>query len=394
MSRKPASLRMNPVQLYNRLQVMGGLLLIDTRTYQATENKGGDSGENTAKNTAKNTAENTAENTVENTEATENTVENTATAEKSAENDTKHDASEQTQTAESEIHIIRSSIHVPSMLFASSCTLSQKLDLISQSLSENDTALFNRRKLKEIVCYSDEGSHLWMCELRDILVEEAEVFSVAIVDAPFSLFKQMYPFMCAPLNGVSAGSIGMYKIYPNEIETGLYLGNRRQAMDEEIMLNHLDFTHVVDLHDADIPAAFTFQEQGIKYFTLAIWDNDQAVFGKAFEQIFEFVENARSAAEHTQQGRTKKTKILFHCNQGISRSASCMIYYMMRKHKISLLGAFTAVQNARDCASPNHAFARQLLLEEHRLYGKQSDLTILSYPQGLGASPRGSCVIG
>jgi len=344
---------------------MGGLLLIDTRSHQLADKK--------------EIRSSSAETTAENIE----TAENITTAEKKE--------LEGTIEGKSEIQIIRSSIQIP-VQNVESCALPEKLDRIAKSLSENDAAVFGRRKLKEVVFYSDESSHSWMCELRDILLEEGEVFSVAIVDAPFSHFERLYPFLCVPLSE-GGGSFGMYKVYPNEVEAGLYLGNRRQAMDEEIMLNHLDFTHVVDLHDADIPAAFTFQSQGIKYFTLAIWDNDQAVFGKAFEQIFEFVENARSVAEHTQQGRTKKTKILFHCNQGISRSASCIIYYMMRKHKISLLGAFTAVQNARDCASPNYAFARQLLLEEERLCGTQSDLTVLSYPKNLGTSPRGSCVI-
>lgn len=387
MPRQPASLHMNPIQLFNRLQVMGGFLLIDARSFPQ-ESKAETDSKNSKPETTEttNTAENTVENTVENT-AIENTIES-----KLAEDAENKPAAEKTQT-EAKMHIIRSSIRIPSGLFEPQCTLAEKLDCISRGLSEEDAALFSRRKLREVVCYSDEDSHQWMCELSDILLEEGEVFSVAVMDAPFAEFESLFPFMCAPVGASPGGAIGLYKVYPNQIEAGLYLGNRRQAMDDEIMLNHLDFTHVVDLHDADIPAAFTFQSQGIKYFTMAIWDNDQAVFGKAFDQIYEFVEAARATPEHNQQGRVKKTKILFHCNQGISRSATCMIYYMMRKHKISLLGAFTLVQNARDCASPNNAFTRQLLLEEERLYGKQSDLSALSYPKDLGKSPNGTCVI-
>lgn len=464
-SRRPASLRITPIELYNRLQVMGGLLLIDTRpkrrrrrttvsrrisldlddlhsnntvpplntidfpekrTSTQTERSTGDSNVMTS---------NVLENSNISTQDSDN-LEQSATSgnqlssevfelksssgddqSKSAapgstsaglENKTAGDSmsarvdsflleKRNSQTA-IVTEIIRSSICIPSRgIFIPEHTLTDKINLITESLTEADAVLFRRRKLVQAVLYSDESSHHWMLDLRDILLEEGAVLSVAIMETPFSAFQRLYPFMCVP--GVSSEEknreYGLFKIYPNEIEPGIFLGNRRQSLDDEIMLRELGFTHVIDLHDADIPAALTFQSQGVKYFTLAIWDREDADFGKAFEQIYDFVKSARASAIYHYQGTSRKTKILFHCNQGISRSSSCVIYYIMRKHHVPLTKAFQIVQNARDCVYPNSAFMKQLLHEEQKIFGTQSDISVLSvaYDKDLGKPEPYRCAL-
>jgi hypothetical protein len=52
--------------------------------------------------------------------------------------------------------------------------------------------------------------------------------------------------------------------------------------------------------------------------------------------------------------------ILVHCMAGVSRSASMVIYYLMKKNHWSFIKAFSTVQNARSIAKPNDSFRAQL----------------------------------
>ena len=53
-------------------------------------------------------------------------------------------------------------------------------------------------------------------------------------------------------------------------------------------------------------------------------------------------------------------KILVHCVAGMSRSASCVIAYLMKTKQIGYEEALAMTKAKRSCVEPNNAFVRQL----------------------------------
>ena len=69
-----------------------------------------------------------------------------------------------------------------------------------------------------------------------------------------------------------------------------------------------------------------------------------------FDETFKFIKDAKE-----QGGR-----ILVHCKMGVSRSASCVIAYLMKEYKIDVDEALKMTRNERPIVDPNEGFLRQL----------------------------------
>jgi len=64
--------------------------------------------------------------------------------------------------------------------------------------------------------------------------------------------------------------------------------------------------------------------------------------------------------------------VLVNCYAGISRSATIVIAYMMRKFNMNLNTAFLEVREARNRICPNKQFMQYLLEDEKNLFGENS----------------------
>ena len=51
--------------------------------------------------------------------------------------------------------------------------------------------------------------------------------------------------------------------------------------------------------------------------------------------------------------------VLVHCAQGVSRSASLILAFLMRKHNMSLKAAYQLLKQKRPVVKPNTNFLRQ-----------------------------------
>jgi protein-tyrosine phosphatase len=52
----------------------------------------------------------------------------------------------------------------------------------------------------------------------------------------------------------------------------------------------------------------------------------------------------------------KGERILVHCHQGISRSATIIIAYVMRRDRLTLQKAYELVKSRRELVFPNYGF--------------------------------------
>ena len=68
-----------------------------------------------------------------------------------------------------------------------------------------------------------------------------------------------------------------------------------------------------------------------------------------FEKGFDFIEEKR-----------KKHNVLVHCYAGVSRSASIVIAYLMKKNNWNFDKSFNFVKEIRGCVCPNSGFQKQL----------------------------------
>lgn len=260
----------------------------------------------------------------------------------------------------------------------------QTLEDVERGLLDEQRFLFSskKRKLRDVVLFGDAVKKLaadevddskssrWLKKLERLIVEDALVTSVKLLSDGFLTFKYRYPFyttsalidkISGKLKRTKSGTHNLN--YPNEILEGfLFLGNMWHAQSKQVM-SHLGITHVVN---ASLDVGNTFESDGVKYFNVTIKDRPDADIASFFDAAFRFIESAK---------RTQHGRVLVHCTQGISRSATLVIMYLMRANNWSLVTAVNFAMASRGVVYPNQGFVKSLMLEEFRLY-KGNSITL------------------
>ncbi|CAF1181463.1 unnamed protein product [Rotaria sordida] len=157
----------------------------------------------------------------------------------------------------------------------------------------------------------------------------------------------------------------------HEIIPRLFLGDYRLAVDP-IKLKKLGFTHILNAAEGrkfgQINTSATYYEEvGIKYKGFSIIDSPAYKIGTHFEEAIQFLEEALN---------NKKNRVYVHCQQGISRSATLIIAYLLHTYEhMSLFDAFQLVATRRRIW-PNDGFCRHLLqLEKNKKEKKDNEET-------------------
>ena len=127
------------------------------------------------------------------------------------------------------------------------------------------------------------------------------------------------------------------EIIPNK----LYLGNNESAKNLEILQNH----NITSILICGYFLSEFFPGQFI-YKTLEIQDNEYEIIINSLIKGIEFIENNKT--------------ILVHCREGISRSSTIVIGYIMYKEKKSYIEAENFVREKKDDIKPNENFVKQL----------------------------------
>lgn len=88
----------------------------------------------------------------------------------------------------------------------------------------------------------------------------------------------------------------------------------------------------------------------MKILKRSIEDNKNSNISVLFDETFNFIDNAIKNNEN----------VFVFCALGVSRSATIVIAYLMRKNSLKFEEAFKVVKNKRSIIDPNSGFIEQL----------------------------------
>ncbi|XP_057989513.1 protein-tyrosine-phosphatase MKP1 isoform X2 [Hevea brasiliensis] len=140
----------------------------------------------------------------------------------------------------------------------------------------------------------------------------------------------------------------------SKVAEHVYLGGDAVARDREILKQN-GITHVLNCVGFVCPEYF---KTDFVYRTLWLQDSPSEDITSILYDVFDYFEDVRE-----QGGR-----VFVHCCQGVSRSTSLVIAYLMWREGQSFDDAFQYVKAARGIADPNMGFACQLLQCQKRVH--------------------------
>ena len=144
------------------------------------------------------------------------------------------------------------------------------------------------------------------------------------------------------------------------LDNFLYLGSDVVAKDYD-KLKENGITHVINCA-ADYSADY-HKEKGVKYLSFHLKDHVRENIESVFYEAIEFMQKAKEEG-----GR-----VYVHCVQGISRSSTICLCYMIFTNKITLENGLAFVRQQRQIANPNTTFMVQLIWFYKRLYDTKFD---------------------
>jgi protein-tyrosine phosphatase len=141
----------------------------------------------------------------------------------------------------------------------------------------------------------------------------------------------------------------------------LYLGGKLDAKDKE-KLQKMGIKYILNctpprtLDKENGCPNYYEKEKSFVYKRIPIFDNKGEDITSHLDAAYAFIEEGKHYG-----------KVLVHCHKGVSRSASFVIGYLMRKNEFTFDEALAHVQMCRSVVQPNTAFVEQL-----RMYSPHS----------------------
>lgn len=145
----------------------------------------------------------------------------------------------------------------------------------------------------------------------------------------------------------------------DEIEPGLFLGNLTAATDVN-WLKKTGITHILTVDSCPLPRKIQERLPNLIIKYIQVTDMPREDLLTHFEDSYEFIDRALLESNN---------KVLVHCYFGMSRSATIVIAYMMKKHEKCFSDAFQVVKEKRRYVGPNPGFLAQLKLYEDMEFG-------------------------
>ncbi|KAK2974199.1 hypothetical protein RJ640_021490 [Escallonia rubra] len=148
---------------------------------------------------------------------------------------------------------------------------------------------------------------------------------------------------------------------PSLISGGLFIGGALAARSV-YTLQHLGVTHILCLCSNEIGQSDSQYPDQFKYKNFSICDNEDTNISGIFEEAHDYIDDVEQIGG----------KVLVHCFEGRSRSATLVLAYLMLRKNFTLLEAWNTLKRVHRRAQPNDGFAKILLDQDRKLYGKVS----------------------
>lgn len=97
----------------------------------------------------------------------------------------------------------------------------------------------------------------------------------------------------------------------------------------------------------------------IKYLHIELEDKEDVLLKDRFDEAIHFMKIAF---------QNPSSRILVHCNLGISRSSTLILAYLMKTYNATLYEAYKFLRHRRPIVCPNLGFLRQLIAYEQDLF--------------------------
>lgn len=153
---------------------------------------------------------------------------------------------------------------------------------------------------------------------------------------------------------VKKDKIAVYDKECSKVVEHIYIGGEGVARDRVILQQH-GITHILNCVGFVCPEYF---KSDFVYRTLWLQDSPSEDITSILYDVFDYFEDVREQNGH----------VFVHCCQGVSRSTSLVIAYIMWREGKSFDDAFQYVKTARGIADPNMGFACQLLQCQKRVH--------------------------
>ncbi|CAF0982851.1 unnamed protein product [Rotaria sp. Silwood1] len=214
-------------------------------------------------------------------------------------------------------------------------------------------------RFSEIVLYDEKGIfYNTSTEMRRVSNRFSPPGTKACLtlSGGFEAFRTYFPFVCTQSDIRSTVDREKFlTIYPSVVlDNQLYLGTGHQATNWKVVRD-LKITHIINI-SVEHQCVFTDK---IKYLHLELEDMEDVLLKDRFEETIRFMETAF---------QNSSSRILVHCNLGISRSTTIILAYLMKTYNATLLEAFKFLRHRRPIVSPNVGFLRQLIDYEYTLF--------------------------
>lgn len=148
---------------------------------------------------------------------------------------------------------------------------------------------------------------------------------------------------CYPNEGYYSSLGHLLGLPANHIIDNLYIGSAFNAADYNwLKANQIDI--IVNV----TPSISNYYEKKVEYHNYQIKDLNDADLGPFYEKFYNLVE------------KNPKRRILIHCFAGRSRSASLVLYYMMRKYKYTMDEALEYMKKKRSIINLNCKFLHEI----------------------------------
>ncbi|XP_006644118.1 dual specificity protein phosphatase PHS1-like [Oryza brachyantha] len=148
---------------------------------------------------------------------------------------------------------------------------------------------------------------------------------------------------------------------PSLVINNLFIGGALAARSM-YTLQHLGITHILCLCSNEIGQSDSQFPDLFEYKNFSISDDDDAKISDLFEEASDYIDHVNHVGG----------KVLVHCFEGKSRSATIVLAYLMLRKGLTLAKAWNLLKKVHRRAQPNDGFAKALLALDRKLHGKVS----------------------